>query len=240
MSAGMFFRASVRRAAVLPPMWVGRGAGGLRQAQPERIEVSGSIPLIDLQLPVVEHVAADARCGRDGSAAAVTSGATTGPLEGEDPANADQTWTESQAKARDEARGADSPVAERVSRPGRGRSQPATSEIMDVAAGETAPDFVLPAAVLPSPVTGKPGPVALPPAVPAQATPEPSGLGVVRKAAPKLDWGKIAQAARGRVLAPPVRKAPTRVAFDKGPCPRCGIPGTRGCDHQLPYDESAL
>jgi hypothetical protein len=39
---------------------------------------------------------------------------------------------------------------------------------------------------------------------------------VVRKAAPKPDWGKIAQAARGRVLAPPVRKAPTRVAFDKG------------------------
>jgi hypothetical protein len=53
--------------------------------------------------------------------------------------------------------------------------------------------------------------------------PRTERLGLVRKAAPKPDWGKIAQAARGRVLAPPVRKAPTRVAVDKGPCPRCGI-----------------
>lgn len=65
----MFFRASVRRAAVLPPVWLGRGAGALRQAQ-----------------------------------------------------------------------------------------------------GEREAEIELPAAVLPSPVTGKPGPVALPPAVPAQAT----------------------------------------------------------------------
>lgn len=243
MSAGMFFRASVRRAAVLPPVWLGRGAGALRQAhdtalrqaQGERVEYSGPIAIPEIHMPVVESETADARSGREGSAAAVTSGAATGPLGDDYPANAEQSWTRSRAKARVDAGGADSGLAERVSRPGRGRSRPATSEIMGVTAGETAPDFALPAAVLPSPVTGKPGPVALPPAVPAQAP-----TVTACKAAPAIDWGSVAAAARRRSIGPAPRKAPTRVAMSKDPCARCGIPGTRGCDHQLLYDEAAL
>lgn len=101
---------------------------------------------------------------------------------------------------------------------------------------------------LPSPATaspvavGEPGPVPCPLSPPAQAPiePDPPGMGLVRKAPARPDWGRVVAVARGRALGAPARKAPTRVAEDKGPCPRCGIPGVRGCDHQLPYDEAAL
>jgi len=245
MSAGMFFRASARRAAVLPPLWLGRGKA-LRQAQGERndIRITGNAicgpigggmkdAFADFQvfeLPVVGIKTADARSGREGSAAAVTSGSTTGPLGACEPANADQSWTQSQAKARGEAQGGrrDAACAGRASRPGRGRSRPATSESMDVTAGETATPLPLPVEPDPGPA-GKPEPAA--PCLPSTGRP-------VR--ATKPDWARVAAAARARPLGPPPKRAPTRHAVDRGPCARCGIPGSRGCDHQLPYDEAVL
>jgi hypothetical protein len=112
---------------------------------------------------------------------------------------------------------------------------------MDVTAGETAPNLPSPATASPVAV-GEPGPVTCPLSPPAQAPiePDPAGMGLVRKAPARPDWGRVVAVARGRALGAPARKAPTRVAEDKGPCARCGIPGVRGCDHQLPYDEAAL
>jgi hypothetical protein len=228
VSAGMFFRASVRRAAVLPPLWLGRRGGALRQVQALR-QAQGERDS-EIQFPVVGIKTADARSGREGSAAAVTSGSTTGPLGACEPANADQSWTRSQAKARGEARGGRPKAAcvGRASRPGRGRSRPATSETMDVTAGETAPE-------LPSPAEPDPGAAGAPePAAPCL----PSTGRPVR--APQPDWARVAAAARARPLGPAPKRPPTRHALDRGPCPRCGIPGARGCDHQLPFDEAAL
>lgn len=96
--------------------------------------------------------------GHEELAAEVSSGALV--VGGHSPANASQRRSRSRAKARVEAEGADRPAAERVSRPGRGRSRPATSEIMDVTAGETAP-------VSPQPVAKEPV------AVPSDPLPSP-------------------------------------------------------------------
>lgn len=112
---------------------------------------------------------------------------------------------EIQAKAGVEAQGekASEPCAEPVSRAAIGRSIAATSEPMDVTAGETAPD--LEAVQIRKPV-------------------EP-------------DWKRVAAAARNRPAPAPSReRKPTRYATSADPCHRCGVPGFRGCEHQLPYD----
>lgn len=234
VSAGMFFRASARRAAVLPPLWLGRDrvrmTGGAIGGPIGGGMKDGAADFPDFELPVVGIKTADARSGREGSAAAVTSGSTTGPLGACEPANVDQSWTQSQAKARGEAQGGrrDAACAERASSPGRGRSRPATSETMDVTAGETAPPLPLPAEPDPG-AAGKPEPAA--PCLPSTGRP-------VR--APQPDWARVAAAARARTLGPAPKRAPTRHAIDRGPCPRCGMPGSRGCDHQLPFDEALL
>lgn len=73
---------------------------------------------------------------------------------------------------------------------------------------------------------------------------EPERYGEIRKRKPRPDWQRMAEALKRRnaavPAAAPVRTKALPVAFDKGPCPRCGIPGFRGCDHQLPYDEARL
>lgn len=67
-----------------------------------------------------------------------------------------------------------------------------------------------------------------------------AGYGEIKRK-PAVDWGRVAEAAkRQHVAAPAVRARPQRMAVDKGPCPRCGVPGFRGCAHQLPYDEAKL
>lgn len=41
-----------------------------------------------------------------------------------------------------------------------------------------------------------------------------------------------------RASGPPQKApapAPTVYAMSADPCPRCGVPGIRGCEHQLPY-----
>ncbi|HQS70012.1 MAG: hypothetical protein B7Y36_08325 [Novosphingobium sp. 28-62-57] len=62
---------------------------------------------------------------------------------------------------------------------------------------------------------------------------------MVRKAPAPVDWGRVANAARMREVSPPKPKpAPTVVALSREACVRCGVPGWRGCDHQLPYEEA--
>ena len=119
---------------------------------------------------------------------------------------------ESRAKAGGDAE-ALTPKAEPVSRPGRGRSRPATSEIMGVTAGETAP-------------------------IPEARDERISRAKMVRKPA-AIDWNRVADAHARQAMEPqnshigPLRPLP--VAFSPEECRRCGIPGRKGCAHQLAY-----
>lgn len=192
-------------------------------------------------------------------------------------------------------------AVEPASRSGRGRSRPATSEPMDVTAGETAPDCEMPAGGIQTADAGsgregsapegssgahageggnpanaeqsqlpvsEPGTVgSFPPVAPAALAPPapaiaPAGAGgepddddefaaavararakreamiqEVRKPAARPDFARVAAAARARPIGPSARKAPTRRALSADPCERCGIPGFRGCDHQLPFED---
>lgn len=258
----------------------------------------GSCAFKSFQKPAGVNPKADNASGLEGSAPEGTSGAQAGAIEQSDPANADQSRTEYHAKAGDEAAGTEHaspcPAVEPVSRPAAGRSAAATSEPMDVTAGETAPvpsaanvDGVPAAiasdgaAVLLPPGSEKlnrsPEPIPAPqPADPlpaAAAAPAPAvvkggatagnqsaadedvleefagALGRVkarrsgevreiRKAAPSIDFARLAAAARARSsAAKPAPKVPTRHALSADPCRKCGIPGFRGCEHQLPYEE---
>lgn len=226
-----------------------------------------------------------------------------------------RTPIEYRAKAGDEAQGGRmrDPCVEPVSRPAAGRAAAATSEFMDVTAGETATELserldgfasvqdglcqmstngALPAgtetpaartpalrgvtagetAPVSDPVEATPpkqvsAPVAdmaaLPLVAPTQPpparapilpkTPEPrhpkAGLREyfpaddavveVRKAPAPVDWSRVADAAKSRKVAPPAPKPrPTRVALSREACSRCGVPGWRGCDHQLPFEDT--
>ena len=57
------------------------------------------------------------------------------------------------------------------------------------------------------------------------------------KAEAKIDWARVAAAHAARPgpqaqpVAPPLEAAPSREE-----CPRCGIPGWKGCAHFLPCD----
>jgi hypothetical protein len=58
----------------------------------------------------------------------------------------------------------------------------------------------------------------------------------VHKPAPKIDGEKLAAAIRARPAPPPPPKPrPKRQALSNDGCTYCGIPGSRGCDHFLPY-----
>lgn len=53
-----------------------------------------------------------------------------------------------------------------------------------------------------------------------------------------IDPVRLAKAIRARISHEkrPEKRAPEFRAMTRDPCPKCGIPGSRGCDHQLPYD----
>jgi hypothetical protein len=288
---GQAFRASQRQAFDLPPRWTeGRARaalGAFPYAEHRTLaEVDG------LPEPVVFT---PERMARSVSTSIDTNGEKkAGP-------RIKSGVTEYQAKARDEAAGTgpacESPAVERVSRPAAGRSAAATSEPMDVTAGETAqnsdtasrrrgssraqtskrsrsqagenervevgtgqigakgeqeahtPPVITEPSPLPAPrqMVERPAaepdaPPASPPADRMQHRPRwaaPERVVEVRKA-PTINWGRVAEAAKRQNHAPPAPKRPVRVAMDPGPCPRCGVRGTVGCAHQLPYDEAAL
>lgn len=177
------------------------------------------------------------------------------------------TKKEYQANARDDAGvdGATEAPVERVSRPAAGRSAAATSEIMDVTAGETAPVSHPVRAMPPKPVSAPVAVVAKPPLPdqPAPArdpspqllcTPKPLPTSALPhrerstddayraemvRAAPAVDWQRVARAARARPIGPQAKAAPTRAALSPDPCRRCGVRGSIGCDHQLPFEADA-
>lgn len=69
----------------------------------------------------------------------------------------------------------------------------------------------------------------------------------VVKPAPKIDWNRVADAhARKAAEAKPAPGAGRNsgralpVALDREECKRCGIPGWRGCDHQLPCEPPSV
>lgn len=75
---------------------------------------------------------------------------------------------------------------------------------------------------------------------PAPVRREAEAYGEIKRP-PKVDWGRVAEAAKRQAHAPPVARAKVlQPALSKDPCRRCGVPGFRGCEHQLPYDEAAL
>ncbi len=58
-----------------------------------------------------------------------------------------------------------------------------------------------------------------------------------RQVAKNVDWSRVADAHRAKPPASKARPAPTVPAPSRDACPRCGIPGWRGCDHFLPCEE---
>ena len=153
------------------------------------------------------------------------------------------------AKAGGEAQGgrACEPCVEPVSRPAAGRSAAATSEIMDVTAGETAPELKRAEAMPPmpasAPVVVDDAPRPVPPSarapLAADRPNEPDRAVMVRKAPAPVDWARVANAVRLRApVLPKAKPTPTIVALSREACVRCGVPGWRGCDHQLPYEEA--
>ncbi|WP_068090923.1 hypothetical protein [Novosphingobium rosa] len=174
MSAGSFFRASVRRARGLAPVWVGP-----RLLRPD-VEHVGSDLVLNLDIlsgwpdapaPTIEDCtggtpplsgtpvqaptgapfagggdsfAGDLHTARDGMGCEALAPEGTSGARQEDgpPANASESHIEIHAKASVEAVVAHMREAteEGVSRLAARRSAAATSEIMDVTAGETAPE----------------------------------------------------------------------------------------------------
>jgi len=299
MRGGEAFRASARRAHWLPPRW----------AERPRAYVGPWPILEDRTLAEVD----ESISGRAVVLPAPSSnmGDCTGAFPDWPDAPLPEELEGSHAKAGGDVAAATAVVreaepsgsAEPVSRPAAGRSAAATSEPMDVTAGETAPEFNLPQGedttaesgsgregLAPEGTSGAPVgdgqdpanaeqshsapeamvvpfpgdeilPIALAPSAPAIA---PAGAGEdpqedpeadefeavmarlrarreasiarVHAAEPKIDFARLAEAARGRQLGSPAKKPPTTRALSADPCPRCGIPGFRGCDHQLPFE----
>jgi hypothetical protein len=65
-------------------------------------------------------------------------------------------------------------------------------------------------------------------------------LGMV-KPAPAIDWKRVAKVYEAlhhpaQPSGPRSRQRPLPVAASRDPCPRCGIPGLKGCAHQAPCD----
>lgn len=60
------------------------------------------------------------------------------------------------------------------------------------------------------------------------------------KAEPAIDGERIAAAYRAKASAPRRQpKVPTQHALSREACRLCGIPGSRGCDHFLPFEEAS-
>lgn len=79
-----------------------------------------------------------------------------------------------------------------------------------------------------------------------EAEPADSRAEVIRAVAKRLqarqdakgvDWARVAAAHRAKAPTGNARPAPALPAPSWDECPRCGIPGWRGCDHFLPYEE---
>lgn len=223
----------------------------------------------DFEIPAGDNPQADDASGLEGSAPEGTSGALAGTKEHLVPANADQSRLKSRAKAGDEVAGTEHaspcPATEPVSRPAAGRSAAATSEPMDVTAGETAPHpdpKPQPVDPLPAAAVAPALPVARCDAAGSNRVARAAAVALseedaaeefaaaldrvrsrrageaseIRKPAPHIDYARVAAAARARsIAARPVPKAPTRPALSADPCEKCGVPGFRGCAHQLPY-----
>lgn len=57
------------------------------------------------------------------------------------------------------------------------------------------------------------------------------------KTEPPIDGGRVAAAYRAKASTPPRQpKVPTEHALTREACGRCGIPGSRGCEHFLPFE----
>ena len=60
----------------------------------------------------------------------------------------------------------------------------------------------------------------------------------------QIDWARVAKAyaaqTAGHQARPMVVPRALPAALSRDPCARCGVAGTRGCEHQAPYiDEAA-
>lgn len=63
---------------------------------------------------------------------------------------------------------------------------------------------------------------------------------IARRVAPKpqIDWSRVVAAHRAKsAKGPKAPPAPTEHAPNREECPRCGIPGWKGCAHYLPCEE---
>lgn len=235
MSGASFYRASARRARQLPPAWAAFPYAGHRTMAVVMAEETADWPDAPLpeEIQTFAFPAGDARAAdSEGGCAALapegTSGAPAG--DGYHPANASAPHNDfvSGAKAGVETAGTERarprPVAEPVSRPAAGRSAAATSEIMDVTAGETAPDSDDDDAAIVDEFRSK------------LAAVRSRRRGAGQPA--ELDWGRVAAArsASQPSARPAAAKGPTMPAPSREECQRCGIPGFRGCAHWLPYD----
>jgi hypothetical protein len=229
---GQAFRASARRAHWLPPRWAERprayvGAfpivGHRTLAEVDRDEAD--VVVLPDAVVVPQRVLKEAKPRiKSGAtegletppalplpAVAVEQPATVGPGPRCVPSPAVVETQESQAKADDEAEGGHA-------------SEPSEESVSRPAAGRSA-------AATSELMDATAGETA------------PDTFGEVKRR-PVPNWQRMAEALRRKdapaPAAAPVRTKALPVAYDKGPCPRCGIPGFRGCDHQLPYDEAKL
>lgn len=65
------------------------------------------------------------------------------------------------------------------------------------------------------------------------------GNGIALKRAPKIDWKRVAAARRAKAAAKPApAPRPLFPAPSRDACPRCGIPGSKGCAHFLPCEDA--
>lgn len=53
-----------------------------------------------------------------------------------------------------------------------------------------------------------------------------------------IDWARVAAAHRNHAARPAPKRKPIGPAPSREECPRCGVPGWRGCDHFLPCEDS--
>lgn len=61
------------------------------------------------------------------------------------------------------------------------------------------------------------------------------GNGIALKRAPKIDLDRLVRAHRAKAAHPPKKNhRPLTPAPSREECPRCGIPGSKGCAHFLP------
>lgn len=51
------------------------------------------------------------------------------------------------------------------------------------------------------------------------------------------DFSRLAAAMKAKKARTKSEPAPTKYATSREPCELCGVPGFRGCGHQLPYED---